>query len=396
MAAPALRPLEVVCGLPFGFDPVDPIEPGRWRDPRLALEQVLAEALARPPCLMSFSGGRDSSALLAVAVQVARRQGLPMPIPATLVFPGSAAADEAEWQRIVLDHLGVDEQVRIEVDDELGAVGPVADGLLRQVGLLWPFNSHFHLPIIERAAGGTVVTGFGGDELALSSATANAERLLSTWRRRHHLTDALVMGLALSPRPVRRAVRRHRAARSVGTMPWFTAEATRRYLRSWPEAEANFPLGWDRTLREYVPRDRYFRVCIGSFETMGALHDVAVVHPFVSAPVLDGLASVGGFRGLGSRSELMARLFGDVLPEALVTRQSKASFTDPLWTPGTVRFACHEWSGDGVDAELVDVAALRNHWATEHRNLLSTTLLQQAWMHQHGYGPASAGPGPSS
>ena len=131
--APALRPLDIAYGIPFGDDPVGPLE----RDlsggsPREAIDAVLAEALARTPCLISFSGGRDSSALLAAAVRVARREGLDLPIPATLVFPQSEASNEDEWQAIVLDHLGLSEWERFEIVDEFDAVGPVAtQALLR-------------------------------------------------------------------------------------------------------------------------------------------------------------------------------------------------------------------------------------------------------------------------
>lgn len=63
----------------------------------------MSDYLGRPPCLLAFSGGRDSSALLAVAVSVAHREGLPLPIP--LIYPGVAGTDESSWQYMILDHL---------------------------------------------------------------------------------------------------------------------------------------------------------------------------------------------------------------------------------------------------------------------------------------------------
>ena len=38
--------------------------------------------------------------------------------------------------------------------DELDSVGPVAQAVLRRHGPLWPFNAHFHMPLLERASGG--------------------------------------------------------------------------------------------------------------------------------------------------------------------------------------------------------------------------------------------------
>ena len=80
--------------------------------PREALERAILPALLRPPCLVSFSGGRDSAAVLAVATALARREGLPAPIPATNVFPAADDSDETAWQELIVRHLGLSEWVR--------------------------------------------------------------------------------------------------------------------------------------------------------------------------------------------------------------------------------------------------------------------------------------------
>ena len=51
-------------------------------------------------------------------------------------------------------HLQVRDWLRLDVDGELDAVGPVARRVLRRHGLLWPFNVHFHAPMLEAARGG--------------------------------------------------------------------------------------------------------------------------------------------------------------------------------------------------------------------------------------------------
>ena len=73
--------------------------------PRALLEQILAEELSRQTCFVSFSGGRDSSGLLAVALNVARRQGLPEPVALTLRYSENSDTEESAWQRLVVDHL---------------------------------------------------------------------------------------------------------------------------------------------------------------------------------------------------------------------------------------------------------------------------------------------------
>jgi asparagine synthase (glutamine-hydrolysing) len=367
--------------MPLGLDPV-PVLERTGGDPRIALQKVMVGALSRPPCLVSFSGGRDSSALLSVAVAVARQHGLALPVPATLVFPQSEATREDEWQTTVLTHLGVSDWVRIEVRDELDAVGPVATAAMARHGLLWPFNVHFHIPIFERAAGGTVITGFGGDELARASVSARAERVLMG-RQRPNKGDPLVVGLAAAPRFVRRRVYQGRARRELAGQPWLTARSQDLIASEIGASDALLPMGWGAKLRRWIWRDRYFRVCRQTFRMLGADHDVRVVHPFVEEQVLESLADLGGFAGFGSRTDFVAALFGDLLPEEVVSRPTKAAFTDPLWTAGAKSFA-ERWSPVDLVGDLVDGARLKDHWMGPDRNLLSTTLLQLAWIDELG------------
>ncbi|MGH3443244.1 MAG: asparagine synthase-related protein, partial [Nitriliruptorales bacterium] len=103
-----LTPLEQAFGWIPGRVAVE--EPGRSfvpPQPLTALEEVLLPVLREPPCFVLFSGGRDSSALLAVAVQLARREALPLPVPITKIYPGHQEADEGRWQEQVIRSIGV-------------------------------------------------------------------------------------------------------------------------------------------------------------------------------------------------------------------------------------------------------------------------------------------------
>ena len=102
--------------------------------------------------MVAFSGGRDSCALLAVAVGLARREGIADPIPITLEF-ADAATIETGWQERALAHLGVEDRVRVAVADELDLVGPVAARGLRRHGLLYPANAHLVVPMARAARG---------------------------------------------------------------------------------------------------------------------------------------------------------------------------------------------------------------------------------------------------
>ena len=74
--AGTLARLEVATAIAFGRDAGRPSFARRTAAPPLAaLERALIGALRRAPCVVSFSGGRDSSALLAVATRVTSTSG---------------------------------------------------------------------------------------------------------------------------------------------------------------------------------------------------------------------------------------------------------------------------------------------------------------------------------
>jgi asparagine synthetase B (glutamine-hydrolysing) len=350
------------------------------------MSEALAEALARPPCVVSFSGGRDSSAMLALAVTVARGRGLPPPVAATLVFPGDEAADEEDWQRSVISHLEVEHWVRVIVEgDEVDAVGPIATDMLTRHGLLWPFNAHLHVPILRHAHGGTLVTGFGGDELGNASASRRAARILSAGVR--HPVELAVLGYAVAPNVVRRAVIRRRIARGP-QLPWLTSDGRRAVSRLVAADEAAEHWRWDRVVPQLFLHGRYFRLCAAAFATLGADYDANVLHPFVAPRVILSLAESMGRAGAGSREQLMRVLFGDLLPETTIARPTKASFTSPLWTETSREFA-RAWSGQSPAPGLVDVDRLRAAWLAETVDVRSTSLLQAAWLLDNGGSIAS-------
>ena len=111
-----------------------PAAPGAAAGARRRARRAILPALQRSPCLVSFSGGRDSSAVLAAAAAIARREGLPAPVPATVRAPGAAESDEAAWQEQVVAHVGIADWVRLEVHDELDVIGPHARACCARTG----------------------------------------------------------------------------------------------------------------------------------------------------------------------------------------------------------------------------------------------------------------------
>ncbi len=378
-----LSPFELGTGLIFGADArPSPLPGAPGQSPVEALEQVIFPALLRPPCLVSFSGGRDSSAVLAIAAGLARRHGLAPPIPATNVFAGAPAADEEEWQTQVVAALQLTEWLRIRHTDELDVIGPYAKRVLRRHGLLWPFNAYFHLPVFDAAAGGSVITGVGGDEVFAAARMLRFDAL----RRRVEAPapkDVLRLGFAAAPARVRRAVIQRREPLS---LPWMRAEACRLASSLRARDTASEPrtlaarMAWWQTLR-------YLRVGVAALDEVAQGQGTAVAHPLLSPAFWAAVARSAPW-GFSSRTEGMRRMFGDSLPEGLIARRSKAHFDEAFWTDRARAFA-HAWTGGGISAEWVEEAALARHWREERPLAQSFFLLQGAWLHAERSGASA-------
>lgn len=342
--------------------------------PRDALERAILPALLDPPCLVSFSGGRDSAAVLAVASALASREGLPAPIPATIVFPSFTDADETGWQELLVHHLGLSEWIRIELEDELDLIGPYAQRALAAHGLRWPPNTHFHLPLLEAAPGGSLLTGVGGDELYIAARRLRAAMVLSrsvSPRPR----DVLSLGLAFAPHAVRRLVI---ARRGTVDAPWLTP-AARKLVRSLLVGEAaDEPVRVEERL-PWWRRRRYLEVGARSMDLLADLTGTRIVHPLLSPDFWSAVATAAAPVGFTGRTDGVRRLFGDLLPPAIVDRSSKARFDKVFWTKRSRAFV-REWDGSGVPGELVDKHELAQHWSEPSPSLPSGILLQAAWL----------------
>ena len=372
--SPAVRlsGLEIATHLVLGEEPSSPSLPAVAVEPRTALEAVVRRALERPPCVVSFSGGRDSSLLLAVAAHVARRGGLPPPVPATIRAPQARGSDESAWQERVVAHLGLDDWLRDEVTDELDFVGPVAQGALARHGLLYPAQAHFHVPLLRHAVGGTLLTGAGGDDV-LDLGPQYTVRAAWDALRRGHDGTALRTLLRLGPGRVRRAYVQHR--RRVRA-PWLTPAAQQELDRMWrgelPPVASPAALAW--TLRR--------RRLAALRDSLGALAvdaGAAIDHPLIDPLFVAAVARAAGWAGTGGRSRFLPRLAGDLLPRDVLLRRDKTSFVDVYWTSHSRELAM-SWDGSGVDADVVNAEVLRATWATGRPNPATALLLQQVWL----------------
>ena len=372
-----LSALEAAAGVVLGSG--EPVSLSRAaKSPLEELERRILPALERPPCLVSFSGGRDSSAVLAVAARLARRTGLPLPIPATIRFRTADRTSEADWQEQVVAHAELPDWIRIELDDELDCIGPIATETLRRHGLFWPPNAHFHVPILRKAADGSLVTGVGGDEVLGSGRWGRAEAVLAG-AARPGPRDALRVGLALSPPAIRRRVFR---SRGDVPFPWLRPGARRAVGDALVRDAAAEPLRSGARLGWRLGQ-RYLGV---GTEILGLLADDAearIVHPLIDPGFCAALARLPRPARHGTRRDRMEAVFGDVLPPAVARRAGKAGFGQAAYGRHGRAFTAR-WDGSGVDPALVDPEALAGAWPDAERDGRLLTVLQAVWLGTEG------------
>lgn len=368
-------PLEACIAAVWGEDESAPGLPqADAHTPRAVLENIALRCLQRSPCLVTFSGGRDSSAVLAVATHVARAHGLAPPVPVTNRFPAAQQADESDWQERVVAHLGLTDWVRLSWTDELDLVGPYAQRVLRRHGPLLPFNAHFIEPLLEQAAGGSLLTGIGGDELFYPGDRRTVVRLLYA-RERPGRHDLRRLAREAAPRAVRTRLIERELPFAFG---WLHADVRSRITREYAQAAAAWPLRWDRSL-EALWRSRHVQCVHSTLRAMASAHDTQLSSPFLDGDLLSACARHAGPAGLPGRGSALIDLVGDLLPEDVLRRTTKAGFDNPFWNRHARAFV-ESWSGRGVDERLVSVDALRAEWRLPQPTGNSYTLLQHAWL----------------
>ena len=375
-----LTPIEIAMGDAIGLDPlVPPLErPPEGTDPIAMLEEAILPALLRPPCVIAFSGGRDSSAVLAVATTLAKREGLAPPIPISKIYPSAPETDESKWQELVIRHVGAEEWERVEINDELDLLGPVARGLLLKHGLLWPPNFYTFAPLIERARSGSFMSGSEGDELFGGWRWRPAADVMT---RRAPLSPRSILktGLAHSPQPIRRLVLRRRW--ELPPMEWLRPHAAAQARELVVRHQASEPATWERRVDWYA-RQRWLGVAQHATELIAADHDAVLVDPLLDRRFLAALGRAAPRWGLGNRTQIMAALFGELLPRAVIERRDKVLFTLAFWGEESRAFS-GSWNGEGVEGTLVDKEGLKRAWGADVPDARTAPLLQAAWLHRN-------------
>ena len=146
-------------------------------------------------------------------------------------------------------------------------------------------------------------------------------------------------------------------------LPWLRPRAQRRLRAKLAAWSADAPRELTRRLA-WVRSSRYLEVVTAALELTANDNDVLLVHPLLSVRLWAQVAQAAMPLGFDGRSDGMRRLFGDLLPDDICTRGSKALFDDAFWTART-RDHVQSFDGAGVPDEWVDPAALADHWQQE-------------------------------
>lgn len=329
------------------------------------LADAVRPALERPPCLVSLSGGMDSSFLLAAATRAARRDGLPDPVPITWRFTRAPDADETERQDAVVAALGLTEHVVLAAGDDLDLLGPVAADFLTRYGLRSPCNLHLHLPLVAAAAGGSLLTGAGGDQVLGGHAPRQ-------WTTRRRVAQRV-------PPPVLAAVARRRHDR----FPWLTAPASRRLTARWLSDQRSRPASGLPRMR-FESTTRFLALATAAFDEMGIGHDTLVRHPFLDAALQGTLAGLLSRRPGMRRHELLAAASAGLLPALVTALHPKARFHQVFVRAATADFIRRRPDPARLPPG-VDPIALHRFWASNPTSTATGLLIQHLWL-QEGTG----------
>jgi asparagine synthetase B (glutamine-hydrolysing) len=340
--------------------------------PLRALEEAVLPALNRPPCLVLFSGGRDSSVVLAIAARVARREGLPLPVPTTHTFPAHPETDELDWQTLVLGHLNLTEHFVQEFDESVNLLGPAIRDSILAHGIMAPAGVHLLVPSFEAARGGSMLTGVDGDGLFNGGNFGPPRSSIASRRPTRRLPLSILR--AVAPRPLAERVAHHRP---LPRAPWLQPEAAEAFRRAVARQKATEPLRWGLYVQWFARRRRLLAIR-QAVQRLSRAHDVLTVEPLMEPAVLASVAENGGTWGYGTRTDALRQLFGTLLPDAVLTRTSKAVFTRPYWGADVKEFA-QAWDGGGLPEHLVMPETLREIWLRERPDARTAMLLHAAW-----------------
>ncbi|MCU1459180.1 MAG: hypothetical protein JWL73_3272 [Actinomycetia bacterium] len=329
---------------------------------------------------VEFSGGCDSSLVLATATDVCRRLGAPDPVPLTYRFSGADGSDEQEYQELVVRSLGLRDWEIVDFGSDGDCLGPGAQASLHTTGLVWPATLHFRAGVYAGLGPGLLLTGEGGDEvlgLRRSSWLAEAARYVLRGRRVPPRGTTRQAMRSLAPHALRRRWATNEIDAAYGA-DWLHADLRRDLVARAAALAAEEPL----SAADWGPYHLSMpRVWIGdhNVRAFAAAHGLRYEAPLMAPDFLAAVADQVPWWEFRGRDILLRHHFADVLPAAILERRTKSVFNEAYFGRHTRAFAAR-WDGTGLP-EGVDARWLKDHWAgTGAIHAGTSMLLHQAWL----------------
>jgi asparagine synthase (glutamine-hydrolysing) len=138
------------------------------------------------------------------------------------------------------------------------------------------------------------------------------------------------------------------------------------------------PWSWADALRSHL-RLPALELALANRDWFGSAYGVQFVHPLLDPRFVDAVARHGGPLGYAGRTDAMRRLFGDLLPDAILARATKVAFNTAVHGQATRAFA-QSWDGTGFDPAVVNIDVLRSMWLAARVHAGTDALLQKAWL----------------
>ena len=379
---PAFAKLEDFGDDLISLKPVD-IETRQRNIARGSLFEVLVEAIVERiddrPVYVEFSGGCDSSVVLAASVQACRHVGHDLPIPLTFRFPLLPETDESDYQDVVLTHLGLDLGRREMITSEFDLLGPAAQRGLRELGVVWPAPAVATSDPYRELEPGLMLSGEGGDEVMGPRRIAGIFRARDAARKGQAKAVGGNLIQALGPE----AARRRLMLRDGGLIPpWIEENEAANYIRQSSRLFCREPLRPSQFGAAYSARPNVW-LALHQITAIAAWAGQTYAAPLMDMAFVEAVNDLTPTGDLRNRFRVMRRHFGDYLPTSVVNRIDKRYLQGVYFNDYAREFARH-WDGQ-INDDLVDSESLRQHWRDALPSGVwgqSFLLLQLAWLQQ--------------